>query len=202
VVIQTHRGDRPVRYHNFMIRDSKWKLLHNSGFQHEALHEPLRFELYDLENDQTEANDLAKSHPEIVERLKAEYDRWFDDVSSTRTDNYAPPRIIIGSQFEKRTTLTRQDWRAKDWNNRSTGSWLLDVAEPGTYQIEVNFNKLPQPGQATLKLGGKESTVALATDSARHEFTLDLPSGETELEFAIQMSGTQQGAYQVHVERH
>jgi len=30
---QWHRGDRPARYHHFMIRDARWKLLHNSNFQ-------------------------------------------------------------------------------------------------------------------------------------------------------------------------
>ena len=43
--------------------------------------------------------DVAAAHPDVVARMKAEYDAWFDDVSSTRPDNYAPPRIHIGTSL-------------------------------------------------------------------------------------------------------
>ena len=37
IVIQSHRGDKPVLYHNFAARSQKWKLLHASGFGKEKL---------------------------------------------------------------------------------------------------------------------------------------------------------------------
>lgn len=39
-----------------------------------------RYELYDLEADPSEWNDLAETHPEIVARLRQAYDAWFTDV--------------------------------------------------------------------------------------------------------------------------
>ena len=53
------------------------------------------FELYDMEADPLEIQNIAEQHPDIVDRLRAAYDRWFDDVSSTR--GYDPPRIALGA---------------------------------------------------------------------------------------------------------
>ena len=49
------------------IRDGQWKLVSTPKEE---------WELYDIDSDRTESNDLAASHPEIVRDLKAKYDRW------------------------------------------------------------------------------------------------------------------------------
>ncbi|WP_316808256.1 arylsulfatase [Pedobacter agri] len=54
---------------NKAIRDGKWKLVaiaSNEG----------KYELYDIEKDRAENNDLAAKNPEIVAKLKAKYDEW------------------------------------------------------------------------------------------------------------------------------
>lgn len=142
LVIQAHRGDHPVRYHNFMIRQADWKLLHNSGFGKESFDGEPKFELFDLKNDPLEQHNVVMEHPEIVASLKGEYDEWFDDVGSTRPDNYAPPRIHVGTPHENPTTLTRQDWRhlaGKPWAKDSLGFWMLDVKVGRRYDIECRF---------------------------------------------------------------
>jgi arylsulfatase A-like enzyme len=51
------------------VRDGKWKLV--------ALAGPVpKYELYDLEADRGENNNLATAHPDIVARLKTAYDDW------------------------------------------------------------------------------------------------------------------------------
>ncbi len=40
----------------------------------------VRYELYDLAADPGETLDLADKHPEVVERMKKQYETWFDDV--------------------------------------------------------------------------------------------------------------------------
>jgi len=47
----------------FAIRDGQWKLV--------MPHAKSRVELYDLSTDPSEKKDLAKAHPEIVQRLTA-----------------------------------------------------------------------------------------------------------------------------------
>ncbi|MHC4332296.1 MAG: hypothetical protein ACYSUV_00925 [Planctomycetota bacterium] len=55
-----HEGNRAVRR-------GKWKLVAKNRRD---------WELYDMEADRTELNDLAQKHPEIVEQLTAMYDSW------------------------------------------------------------------------------------------------------------------------------
>ncbi len=57
-----HEGNRAVR-------SGKWKLV----AQHKQ-----PWELYDLEADRTETNNLAEKQPERVEQMKALYQRWAD----------------------------------------------------------------------------------------------------------------------------
>ena len=41
-----------------------------------------RFELYDVVSDPRETKDLAAEHPEIVARLRKDYDAWFQDIEA------------------------------------------------------------------------------------------------------------------------
>ena len=74
IVIQAHRGDEPVLYHNFAIRSQDWKLLHASGFGRESFDGAPRFELYDMKNDPHEMNNLYGDprYADVIKELKAE----------------------------------------------------------------------------------------------------------------------------------
>ncbi len=61
-----HQGHRALRRGN-------WKLVASFG-------EP--WELYDLEADRTETNNLAAAHPDLVVELAAEHQRWSDRVGA------------------------------------------------------------------------------------------------------------------------
>ena len=55
---------------NCAVRDGKWKLV--------SRNEKEDWELYNMEVDRTELNDLAERKPEIVEELKQKYYKWAD----------------------------------------------------------------------------------------------------------------------------
>lgn len=58
-----HEGNRAVR-------DGKWKLVSRLGFG---------WELYDMDNDRTELNDLAAKHPDIVKKMAEQYSQWAEN---------------------------------------------------------------------------------------------------------------------------
>ncbi len=202
LVLQSHRGDAPVRYHNFMIRDSRWKLLHPSGFGREQFAGAPKFELYDMATDPAESTNLVTVRPDIAQRLQTAYDNWFDDVSSTRKDNYAPPRIWIGAPQETETVLTRQDWRGGTWAPDSIGYWELHVAAPGQYDIRLEFDPRATPGEAELVVFGRGTQTALASNVDGCDFSgVELPAGDTQLHAVLSHGGKQHGVYQVVVKK-
>jgi arylsulfatase A-like enzyme len=196
LVIQTHRGDKPVRYHHFMIRGDRYKLLHASGFGRTGFAGDPKFELYDLLADPGESKNLAAEKPQVLTRLKKAYDVWFDDVGSTRPNNYAPPRIFIGTPHENPTVLTRQDWRG----GTSIRHWLLHAPNAGKYDIEFLFDAKPTAGIAELKVGKTTVKVEFKADAKSCKFqNVAIEAGDLKLETVLSHGKNKRGAYHVVV---
>jgi arylsulfatase/arylsulfatase A len=205
VCLQWQRGDQPVRYRNAAAIEQQYKWLRP--------HESQPDELYDLIDDPAEQRNLASEQSEIVERLRGVYDRWFDDVSSTRPDNYAPPRIVIGTPHENPTVLTRQDWRLypgveEAWDTEHPGYWPIRIAEAGRYRVRI---AVPNPGQSAMvrfRCGGVERSETITrgwgTPTKVVWFDeLPLPAGEHDLEAWFNLDGGRQrlGAWNIEIRR-
>ncbi|WP_372895395.1 arylsulfatase [Stieleria sp.] len=205
IVLQTHRGNEPQRYHHFALHEEPWKLVHPSGFGKESFAGDPSFQLYDLSQDPRQTNNLAQQHPDVVQRLKRGYEAWFKDVSSTRPDNYAPPRIVIGTEHELRSVLTRQDWRhiqGRPWAGNSNGVWLLEAPEAGSYEVEVVFAGDPPAGTATITVGKLTKTLEIPAGQRRgHKTDLRLPAGQMTLAVDVVFDGKTQGPHQVILTR-
>jgi arylsulfatase/arylsulfatase A len=202
VVFQAHRGNVPQIYNHFAIHETPWKLVHPSGFGNERFDGVPKLELYNLDDDPRQLQDIAGSHPEIVDRLRIAYERWFADVSSTRDDNFAPPRIVVGTGHELETVLTRQDWRhesGKPWASDSNGFWLLESPQAADYTIEVILDSGRHPaGVATISGGGSKVDLPLAARQQRgHEASIPLPAGRFKLAVDVAIEGKTQGPHQV-----
>jgi hypothetical protein len=99
-------------------------------------------ELYNLETDPLQKTNLFDTHPEVVNKMRSELYRWWDEVGPTANE---PQRIIIGSQHENPTRLTACDWldvfvdqqRQVRLGQQKSGYWLLEVAEDGDYEFEL-----------------------------------------------------------------
>jgi N-acetylgalactosamine-6-sulfatase len=59
---------QPGTWPHLGVRDGRWKLIRNDELQ--------RTELYDLESDWAEAEDVSAGHPEVVRELYAKLDAW------------------------------------------------------------------------------------------------------------------------------
>ena len=205
VVLQTHRGNVPQKYHHFALHEEPWKLVHPSGFGFESFDGEPKLELYNLKDDPRQQNNLAASHPDQFRRLKAGYERWFADVSSTRPDNYAPPRIVIGTKHENQSVLTRQDWRhssGRNWAADSNGFWLLEAKEAADYDVEVVFTAAIPANSATIKTGANEVPVKLVDNQRRgHRAKIRLPAGKIKLSVDVAVNGKTRGPHQVILTR-
>ncbi|MDP6538232.1 MAG: arylsulfatase [Planctomycetota bacterium] len=204
LVIQAHRGDAPVLYHHFFLRQGRWKLVAATGFGRETLPAQPRLELFDLEADPFELHDLAPEHPGVVERLSLAYERWFEDVGSTREDNYAPPPIHIGNARADPVVLTRQDWRriggGGGWGKDALGNWEVLVARPGRFTVEARFNETAEAGTIELSVAGETRRAALARGA--RSWTVEdlvLPAGPARLAVSLSYNDRTVGPHQVVV---
>ena len=176
--------------------------MHPSGFGKESFDGEPKWQLYDMAADPFEQHDLAAQHPEIVQNMQAQYDNWFADVSATRPDNYAPPRIIVGSPEESLTVLTRQDWRGANWGPKDQGFWLIDAAHPGAYEIRLRFRSPPADGTATLQVGDRKlsSNVKAGADEAMFP-SVELSEGPQRITAWIETGGETAGVMFVELRR-
>ncbi len=187
LVLQSHRGDVPAPEHHFALIGPRWKLVRASGFgKNEPPADP-PFELFDLAADPGETQDLAAAHPELVAELRADYAAWFQDVSTTRPDNYAPPRIVPGSPAETTTLLSRQDWRPllaggepKGWG--SQGAWLLRLERETELRITLLFQEPRALGAAAVHIGERAIAVGPFEAAGRIDLgPMAFPAGELDL---------------------
>jgi len=143
---------------------------------------------------------VSAQHPEIVAKLKGEYEAWFKDVSSTRPDNYAPPAIIVGSQHEKTTVLTRQDWRGAGWAPTDEGHWLIDVVADSPRDIKIIAAPADAQRKLTLRIGSLEATFTLPAKATEHVFARQLlPTGKQKLEAWLETDGQRTGVRFVEI---
>ncbi|MDP1794970.1 MAG: arylsulfatase [Acidimicrobiales bacterium] len=189
IYLQWHRGNTPERYRNYAVVTMQHKLYRP---------EPGKLdELYDLAADPGETNNLAAALPELVADLRAAYDAWFDDISATRADPFAAPRIVLGAAGEPHVVLTRQDWRVDDsladmgelagWMGTTAGWWEVTVERPVTARVEVRLDAFAwsRPdihGTINLRVGDSTLTQPWVLQCTKYEFTVALPVGDTTIE--------------------
>ena len=111
LVIQCNSNGPPTRELNFAAITERWKLVQPCGTdkdffwlawysriagrprpgQSHVFDGIPRFELYDLIADPARREDLAAKHPDIVARLRQQYNAWFDDISANAGGNARRP---------------------------------------------------------------------------------------------------------------
>ncbi len=129
IITDSQRVNHPIKWRKSATMTDKWRLVNGK-------------ELYDINKDLKQKNNIADKHPDVVRRLRGEYEKWWDDVSK-RFDEYC--RIIIGSENENPTCLMTHDIHGQVvWNQnqvrqaaRADGFWAIEVERDGTYEFEL-----------------------------------------------------------------
>ena len=202
---QFHRGDEPTAFRSFAAVGQRYKLVHPSPRGEGDWNGELNLELYDLESDRGETRNLIDEAPEIAAGMSDDYLEWFEDVSTTRPDNYAPPRIVVGTDQEPVTVLTRQDWRRitddQGWRPTSRGHWLLSAREEGTFDVEVRL-VAGSAGPVLLEMGDGTHRQELAPEQGNVTFQgVAVPAGDFALSAAAGEGDDRRGAHQVVLRR-
>jgi len=202
LVFQWHRGDAPGRYRNCAVRSQDWKLVQPLGAG-ENWNGKTDFQLYDMAHDPFEMHNLAAQKPEIVTRLKAAYDKWFNDVTSGR-DYRVPSRIFLGAAQENPVLLTRQDWRGPkaSWGPNGVGYWEVNVVARARYDVKVLFEPPKADGEAQLSCGELSERQPIKPGDTECVFkNVQLPFGPGRLETTLLEATGTRGVKYVEVSR-
>jgi len=109
--------------------------------------------LYNVQADPLQEHDVAAEHPEVVAKLRAHLQDWWNGV---KDQVLQPQRVVIGSDAENPMLLTACEWldvfvdqqQQVRRGIRSNGVWHLDVDQPGRYTFELRR----YPEESGLKL--------------------------------------------------
>jgi len=174
-VAQWHRGDVPEAFTSCAATDDRWKLLWTKP--------KAKPELYDLLKDTAEKDDVSAENPQVVERLTKAYTDWFDSVRSTR--QFAPPRIVLGTDHEDPAVLTRQDWRGPHatWSAIGNGSWFVTVAKETKFDVTLRF-KAPAEKTTVTYAGGMKPVEVEVEAGATSVMLPAVPHAEGNTEIA------------------
>lgn len=149
---QFHRGMRPQIYQNCAVRTQRYKLVskHGSTAERQSGSPPLKpvFELYDVETDPGENHNIARSNPELVARMKADYENWFATMHKTR--DFAPGVIVIGSKQENPSYLCR--YQDSHYTDGAPRGWPVQIVQAGQYEVSINRSGYMGKGKLSLKI--------------------------------------------------
>lgn len=154
LVTDSQRVKDPIKWRKSAVMTSKWRLVNGK-------------ELYDMSSDPGQKSNVASGHPEVVARLTAFYDAWWEELLPTFSNATA---IYLGHPGENPARLTSHDWittGSTPWNqghvrratngDRNTGFWNVEVIEDGNYtfrlrrwpeEIDMPINASLPPGAA------------------------------------------------------
>ena len=136
LVTDSQRVRDPIKWRKSAVMTDQWRLVNGK-------------ELYDINTDPGQKQDIASAHPGVVSRLTRFYDAWWKEIVPTFGK---PTAIYLGADapLANPVTLTCHDWIADGstpWNQRhirnaekkpsNTGFWAVDVKREGTYTVEL-----------------------------------------------------------------
>ena len=192
IITDSQRVDHPVKWRKSAVMTDRWRLVNAR-------------QLYDIQSDPGQQVDIAAKHPELVEKLRRAYEKWWQDVSE-RFDEYC--HIVIGSDKADPVLLTSHDIHGQVvWNHeqvrkgkRADGFWAVEIARDGEYELALRRwpVELDRPitaaendrgtgaklhaTHARLKVGCIDITRPVDKDASQVKFRVRLQAGKTRLQ--------------------
>jgi arylsulfatase B len=212
--VHSQRTQHPIKWRKSAVMTEQYRLVNGE-------------ELYDIVKDPGQQNDIAQDHPDVVKRLRGEYDQWWDSLKPVFDDVV---RFDLGGA-QNPTTLMSHDWFMEGttpsaWhhayvqrNELRNGPFMVNIVEPGRYRITPRrwpaYVDKPSgcvKARVVVQVAGGRAverdalvihnTIQADPDKAVPALTLDLPAGPASLSATLtRADGETYGAYYVQVER-
>ncbi len=210
LVTDSQRIEHPQKWRKSAVMTDRWRLINGK-------------ELYDITTDVGQKNNVADQHPQMMEKLRNFYEKWWKSVSE-RFDEYC--ETIIGAAEQNPVCLTCHDWHgnAVPWNQRSicngpkaNGFWAVEIARAGQYEFELRRwpSEVNQPvnaaipggkairaNSARLKIADVDQTTLVHAKDIFAKFSVQLKPGKTTMQtWFSDEQGNSRGAYYVYAKR-
>ncbi len=218
IVTDSQRVEYPIKWRKSAVMANRWRLING-------------VELYDIQIDPEQRNNVAGKHPDIVQEMRSHYEEWWSLVSPT-FDKDCP--IVIGSEHEPISRITTHDWHGEQcaWNQgmirqgvECNGYWIIEIAEDGEYSFELRRWAKEEdramtegiPGEITdwyhggnaldlkkaqIKIGDQEQAKFIEPQAKCVTFNFNLKSGVTDMQtFLTDADGKEIGAYYVYAQK-
>jgi len=184
---QHNQNHEPLMYSHFAVRSQQYKLVQptpnpRDGVldigEYDAPSQLGNLELYDIEKDPSEIENIAGSHPELVLDMVASYENWYRDVTA-ELNYWDPQRIYLGSPEENPTLLSRFDLqtmtRLPYWSARATRA--------GAYRFTLTFSPATEACTANIRFGTVQKSMPISKGATECVFeSVTLSEGNARLE--------------------
>lgn len=129
IVTDSQRVPYPEKWRKSAVMTEQWRLINGA-------------ELYDINEDRAQINNIAGKHQDIVTELRSEYDKWWNIVSE-KYDQDIPSHIkdeeVQLTSHDLRNMLSNAVYSQRQVRDGEAGSgyWELKICEDGVYNIEL-----------------------------------------------------------------
>ncbi len=190
LVVESQRVVDPIKWRKSAVMTDDWRLVNGK-------------KLFSLKDDAKQSNDIAAQHPEVLARLRDEYDKFWNDVSK---EHNLTSYMVIGSDRSPIVSLSSHDWlidKLPPWNQSHIKSgavaevshWAIEVERDGKYEISLRrwpveadkgindgtYGKAFNYKQARMRIGDIDETKDIPEGAKEVTFKVTLKKGITKL---------------------
>ena len=184
-------GQQIEKFNSCVIWNN-WRLVHGK-------------ELYDIGTDPGQEKDLASERPDVLAKLRQDYEQWWKGVEPRINDFVT---TSLGSEEQRKVDLTSSDWENIYADNAGHvrngaggprgGQWTVFVERSGGYRITLRRwppevqtalsaaydaeSKAFPIAAAKLEVAGQSLSKATRPNDTAAVFALKLPAGPTKLQ--------------------
>jgi arylsulfatase B len=137
LITDSQRVLDPIKWRRATVMTDRWRQING-------------VELYDMDADAGQQNDVSAEYPGVMARLTESYENWWAELEPTFAE---PTSIVLGHPMANPVRLTSHDWLGTNaqvpWNQRHIralereadgrhkGFWSVEIASAGTYEFDL-----------------------------------------------------------------